>query len=385
MDPEHSVHSGSNLVFLIDVSGSMSGPNRLPLLKQAMSILTQQLTEVDRISMVVYAGSAGVILNGIHGNEPQQITRALRDLEAGGSTNGGAGIQRAYELAQEHFIEGGDNRVILCSDGDFNVGTTGTDSLVRLVEEQAASGIFLTILGFGMGNHNDSMMEQVSGRGNGNYFFIDTLREAEKVLVKDIRGTITTIAKDVKIQIEFNPINVAAYRLIGYENRMLAPQDFNDDRKDAGEVGLGHCVTALYEVVPQGTELPEGVSTVDPLRYQRKSNHEGPTNDEEWMAVKLRYKLPDEDRSQKFEFVVQGSCTAFEKADSDLQFAAAVASFGMLLRDSPHRGYGSFDSVLEIAQANRGLDEWGFRAEFCQMVRMAKQLKSLSLPHGSLR
>lgn len=367
----------SNLVFLIDVSGSMNNPNKLPLLKQALTMLANQMQEQDRISMVVYAGAAGVILNGASGAEPAGIKNALNSLAAGGSTNGGAGIARAYELARDHFIEGGDNRVILCSDGDFNVGTTGTDSLVRMIEQQAASGIFLTVLGFGMGNHNDAMMEQISGRGNGNYFFIDTLREAEKVLVKDMQGTLSTIAKDVKIQIEFNPAKVAAYRLIGYENRMLEAEDFNDDNKDAGEVGVGHCVTALYEIVPQGTELPAEISKVDPLRYQQTESNDTAQESDEWMAVKLRYKRPDSETSEKFELVVLDGDNPFDQADEDFQFAAAVASFGMLLRDSPHRGNSSFDSVLEIAQATRGQDDWGFRAEFCQMVRAAKQLKSL--------
>lgn len=377
IDFENDSRPASNLVFLIDVSGSMNAPNKLTLLKQALTMLANQMTEKDRISIVVYAGAAGVVLDGASGANADQVVATLRELNAGGSTNGGEGIVRAYELAREYFIEGGDNRVILCSDGDFNVGTTGTDSLVRLIEQEAAGGIFLTVLGFGMGNHNDAMMEQISGRGNGNYFFIDTLREAEKVLVKDIRGTLTTIAKDVKIQIEFNPSKVAAYRLIGYENRMLEAEDFNDDKKDAGEVGAGHCVTALYEIVPQGVELPADISDVDPLRYQTSTAEAKPATSDEWMAVKLRYKRPNASESEKFDFVVMDADKPFEQADSDLQFAAAVASFGMLLRDSPHRGTSSFDSVLEIAQANRGEDEWGFRAEFCQMVRAAKQLKAM--------
>lgn len=377
IEPDHEQRPTSNLVFLIDVSGSMNHPNKLPLLKQSLSMLANQMTQQDRVSMVVYAGAAGVVLDGASGAEPDDIKRALNSLAAGGSTNGGQGITRAYELARDHFIENGDNRVILCSDGDFNVGTTGTDSLVRMIEQQAAGGIYLTVLGFGMGNHNDAMMEQISGRGNGNYFFIDTLREAEKVLVKDIHGTLTTIAKDVKIQIEFNPAKVAAYRLIGYENRMLEAQDFNDDKKDAGEVGVGHCVTALYEIVPQGVDLPADTSEVDPLRYQQTASSEQAIESSEWMAVKLRYKRPNSETSEKFDFVVLDADKPFEQADKDLKFAAAVASFGMLLRDSPHRGNSSFDSVLEIAQTARGQDDWGFRAEFCQMVRAAKQLKSM--------
>jgi Ca-activated chloride channel homolog len=374
VEPENQSRPKSNLVFLVDASGSMQQANKLPLLKQALDLLSQQLTDSDRVSIVVYAGAAGVVLDGATGAEPDLIADALKRIEAGGSTNGGAGISQAYAMAREYFIEDGDNRVILCSDGDFNVGVTGTDSLIRMVEQEAKGGVFLTVLGFGMGNHNDAMMEQISGRGNGNYFFIDTLREAEKVLVHDLRGTLTTIAKDVKIQIEFNPNKVAAYRLIGYENRMLEAQDFNDDAKDAGEVGVGHCVTALYEIVPKGTDLPAGISEIDPLRYQQTASKEAVETSDEWMAIKLRYKRPSETDSQKFEFVVLEADKPFEQADADLKFAAAVASFGMLLRESAHRGDSTFDSVLEIASENQGEDEFGFRAEFCQMVRVAKDL-----------
>jgi Ca-activated chloride channel family protein len=377
IDPHQNQRPSSNLVFLIDVSGSMNQDNKLPLLKKSLTMLTRQMSESDRISIVVYAGSAGVVLDGGSGEQPELIVEALDRLQAGGSTNGGAGIMQAYELARDHFVEGGDNRVILCSDGDFNVGTTGTDSLVRLVEQQASGGIYLTILGFGMGNHNDSMMEQISGRGNGNYFFIDTEREAQKVLVQDIHGTLTTIAKDVKIQVEFNPSMVAAYRLIGYENRVLQAEDFNDDAKDAGEVGAGHRVTALYEIVPRGTELPNGISDVDPLRYQTVEATEHQANEGEWMVVKVRYKRPAEAESEKFEFVVSNAPVPFDMVDSDLRFAAAVASFGMLLRESPHRGQSSFDDVLEMAQAARGEDPFGFRSEFCDLVRVAKDLKAM--------
>ncbi len=376
-EPDADKRAGSNLVFLIDVSGSMNAPNKLPLVCDSIRLLAEQLTGIDRVSLVVYAGQAGVVLDGASGGEPEQIVAALTRLNAGGSTNGGEGIMQAYSLARDHFIEGGDNRVVLCSDGDFNVGVTGTDSLVQMVEEQAKSDIFLTVLGFGMGNHNDAMLEQVSGRGNGNYFFIDTIREAEKVLVHDIHGTLTTIAKDVKIQIEFNPKRVAAYRLIGYENRMLESRDFNDDAKDAGEVGAGHSVTALYEIVPQGTDLPESVSDVDPLRYQKTSDTETSTNGNEWMAVKLRYKRPTSDESEKIEFAVIAEETPFAEADKDLKFAAAVASFGMLLRESPHRGESTYDTVLQIAEQAKGDDPFGFRAEFCELVRVAKSLRNL--------
>jgi Ca-activated chloride channel family protein len=367
----------SNLVFLIDVSGSMKGENRLPLLKQAIGLLADKLGPRDTVSMVVYAGASGVVLDGAAGDDAEAIMGALRRLQAGGSTNGGAGIELAYQLAREHFVEQGSNRVILCSDGDFNVGTTGTDQLVRMVERNARDGVFLTVLGFGMGNHNDAMLEQISGRGNGNYFFIDTLREARKVLVEDLHGTLVTIAKDVKIQIEFNPAKVAAYRLIGYENRVLEAQDFNDDKKDAGEIGAGHRVTALYELVPQGVDPPAEMAPIEPLRYQREERADGGAEEvanDEWLVIRLRYKQPEASQSEKLEFVFDQPAVSWEKADADLRFAAAVASFGMLLRDSQYRGTFSYDDVLQIAEAAVGEDSFGLREEFCELVRAARRL-----------
>jgi len=301
----------SNLVFLIDVSGSMSDPNKLPLLVEGMKVFTRELGENDRVAIVVYASSEGLALNSTRGNEQETILAALDQLRAGGSTAGGAGINLAYQVATDNFIEGGTNRVILCTDGDFNVGVTNTDELTRLAEEKAKSGVFLTVLGFGRGNLNDAMMESISGKGNGNYHYVDNLTEARKVLVEEMTGTLITIAKDVKIQVEFNPAQVAGYRLIGYENRMLKTEDFNNDKKDAGEIGAGHTVTALYEIVPTGKDVAP--QSVDPLKYQQplaglaeteKNSAKPQAASDELLTLKLRYKLPDADTSTKLEFPI---------------------------------------------------------------------------------
>ncbi len=363
----------SNLVFLLDVSGSMSSADKLPLLQAGMKLLAGQLSENDRVAIVVYAGSEGLVLPSTVGDQRAKVLDAIDRLKSGGSTNGGAGIELAYKVAQEHFIEGGVNRVILCTDGDFNVGTTSTGALERIVEEKARSGVFLSVLGFGRGNLNDAMMETISNKGNGNYAYIDGITEAQKVLVEQMGGTLIAIAKDVKIQVEFNPMQVAAYRLIGYENRMLAAEDFNDDKKDAGEIGAGHTVTALYELVPAGgkVELPD----VDPLKYQvapkRNKNKEVAG---EMLTLKLRYKQPDGDTSELLEFPVSDGDASFSESSPDLQFAAAVASFGMLLRGSQYRGMSSYDAVLEIAESAKGDDKHGYRAEFVQIVEQAKPL-----------
>jgi len=366
----------SNLVFLLDVSGSMNSPDKLPLLKQGMKLLAEQLGENDRVAIVVYAGSEGLVLPSTPGTDQATILGALERLQAGGSTNGGAGIDLAYRTAQENFIEGGVNRVLLCTDGDFNVGTTSTDSLVRMVEERATAGVFLSVLGFGRGNLNDAMMENISNKGNGNYAYIDGATEAQKVLVEQMGGTLVTIAKDVKIQIEFNPAQVAAYRLIGYENRILAAEDFNDDKKDAGEIGAGHTVTALYEVVPAGAEgVQVDVPPVDPLKYQQPAR---PAEDEavsnELLTLKLRYKVPDGDTSKLLEFPVVDAGESFSAASGEMQFASAVAAFGMLLRASEHGGDATYGAVLEIAASAKGPDVHGYRAEFLEMVRRAKAL-----------
>jgi len=302
------------------------------------------------------------------------IIDALDRLRAGGSTNGGRGIRLAYQAALDHFIQGGINRVILCTDGDFNVGVTGTDELVRLAEKNAKTGVFLSVLGFGMGNHNDSMLEQISNKGNGNYAFIDTVAEARKVLVEQMSGTLVTIAKDVKIQIEFNPNEVAAYRLIGYENRILAAEDFNDDKKDAGEIGAGHTVTALYEIVPTGAAESVSVPPVDDLRYQTKGNRTEAAGSGELLTLKIRFKPPDGDTSTKLEFRLRDAGSKFDKASRDFRFAAAVAAFGMLLRDSPHNGNATYASVLDIARESASGDTTGYRDEFLNIVGRAKEL-----------
>lgn len=369
----------SNLVFLLDVSGSMNQPNKLPLVIDGMKMLTDQLTENDSVAIVVYAGAAGLVLDSTNGDEKQTIVGALERLKAGGSTNGGQGIQLAYQIARDHFITGGTNRVILCSDGDFNVGVTGTDQLVDIAKENARGNIYLSVLGFGMGNHNDAMMEKISNDGNGNYAFIDSKSEARKVLVEEMGGTLVTIAKDVKIQVEFNPLKISAYRLIGYENRILAAQDFNDDTKDAGEIGAGHTVTALYELVPADGESELSLPSVDDLRYQKKSKPSKEARSNETLTLKLRYKAPDSEpdaESTLIQFPVSDSGKGFSDADTDFQFAASVAAFGMLLRNSPHKGDATFAAVEEIATGGAENDSSGYRAEFIEMVRKAASLRS---------
>ncbi|HEV3343329.1 MAG TPA: VWA domain-containing protein [Pirellulales bacterium] len=359
----------SNLVFLIDVSGSMDNPAKLPLLKSALHLLIDKLAENDRVAMVVYAGSSGLVLPSTSGLNKETIRAALDQLQAGGSTNGGSGIQLAYQVAREKFIRGGTNRVILCTDGDFNVGVTDQGSLTRLIEEEAKSGVFLSVLGFGAGNLKDSTMEKLADRGNGNYAYIDTPNEARKVLVEQLGGTLVTIAKDVKLQIEFNPRKLAAYRLIGYENRLLRAEDFNDDKKDAGEIGAGHTVTAVYELVPAGAEV--STSKVDELKYQRTGAHgEGAFNDE-LLTLKLRYKEPDGDKSKLIESVVKDAAESYARASEDFRFAAAVAGFGLLLRDSQYKGDLTWGAVLELAAASRGADESGYRTEFVELVKRA--------------
>lgn len=349
-----------NLVFLVDVSGSMDEPNKLPLVTNGLKMLAGELSERDRVSIVVYAGAAGMVLPPTSGDAKPTIYSAISELKAGGSTNGGEGIELAYKTCQENFLQGGVNRVILCTDGDFNVGLTSTGQLVDLAKERAQKGVFLSVLGFGMGNHNDEMLEAVSNKANGNHAFIDSLNEAKKVLVREISGTLVTIAKDVKIQVDFNPEEVASYRLLGYENRMLAAEDFADDKKDAGEIGGGHTVTALYEVVPT------------PTRRVSEGEKRQPAG--KLLTLKLRYKQPDGDKSELVEYPFKDSGKRFGEATPDFQFAAAVASFGMLLRKSKHAGDATFDSVTEIAAAAKGADPHGYRAEFVELVKRAKEL-----------
>lgn len=364
----------SNLVFLIDVSGSMGEPNKLPLLQEAFRLLVNQLRPKDRVSIVVYAGSAGLILPPTNGSEKTKILGALDRLQAGGSTAGGEGIKLAYDLAKRTFIASGNNRVVLATDGDFNVGPSSEGELVRIIEKYRDEGIYLTVLGFGMGNLKDSKMEQLADKGNGNYAYIDNIMEAKKVLVKELGGTLFTIAKDVKIQVEFNPAKVQAYRLIGYENRQLAAEDFNDDKKDAGELGAGHSVTALYEIIPVGVKSDVKISQVDALKYQQQDIAPSAYKNDELMWVKLRYKPPKETNSRLIENPVNDTPLSLEKTANDLKFAVAVAEWGMLLRDSQYKGNGNFDQVLELAKQGKGEDLEGYRGEFIQLVETSKKL-----------
>jgi Ca-activated chloride channel family protein len=361
----------ANLVFLIDVSGSMNQPNKLPLLQSSLKMLVNQMQPTDRIAIVVYAGASGLALPATTCDNAAAITQAIDRLKSGGSTNGGAGIQLAYDTAKQNFQSEGVNRVILCTDGDFNVGITSQGDLTRLIEAKAKEGVFLTVLGFGTGNYQDSTLEKLADKGNGNYAYIDTAHEARKVLVEQVGGTLVTIAKDVKIQVDFNPAHVAGYRLIGYENRLLANEDFHDDTKDAGEIGAGHTVTALYELVPPsaGEELPQ----VDASKYQSKPAAEGVAGDE-LLTIKLRYKAPSADESQLSSFPVKASDRTLEQTSADYRFAAAVASFGMLLRESPHRGTSNFNQVLQLATDAKGQDASGYREEFLQLVKTAQAL-----------
>ena len=363
----------ANLVFLLDVSGSMQPENKLPLVRRSMKMLIKQMNGHDRIAIVVYAGSSGLALPSTPGDDKGAILAAIDSLAAGGSTNGAQGIELAYKTATEGFIEGGINRVILATDGDFNVGVTNNGDLTRLIEDKAKSGVFLSVLGFGMGNYKDDRLETLADKGNGHYAYIDTLVEARRVLVDGMGGTLMTIAKDVKIQVEFNPVQVQGYRLIGYENRILAAEDFNDDTKDAGEIGAGHTVTALYEVVPNTEDVYFEAPSVDALRYQHRGK-KVPAISGELMTLKLRYKQPDGEHSKKLQFRVKDHGASYEQASTDLKFAAAVAGFGMLLRDSPHKGATSFESVLELARQGLGEDRRGYRAEFVQLVRKARGL-----------
>ncbi|MFC1672030.1 von Willebrand factor type A domain-containing protein [Planctomycetota bacterium] len=366
----------ANLVFLLDVSGSMNSPNKLPLVKQAMKMLVGRLAEKDTISIAVYAGASGLALPATSCEQKEKIVAALERLQPGGSTAGAAGIMLAYKVAVENFIKGGINRVVLCTDGDFNVGVTDNSSLVSLIEEKAKTGVFLSVLGFGMGNYKDSRMEKLADKGNGNYAYIDTEAEARKVLVEEMSGTLVTIAKDVKIQIEFNPSRIAGYRLIGYENRMLRKEDFNDDTKDAGEIGAGHTVTALYELIPFGTEVPS--PKVDGLRYQKpesKVDLSETAMGGESFFLKLRYKEPDGDKSKLIKVPVADTGKSYARASADYKFAASVASFGMILRDSKYKGTASYDAVLELAQEGVGKDEHGYRRAFVELVKKAKRIK----------
>jgi Ca-activated chloride channel family protein len=372
----------SNLVFLLDVSGSMSSPDKLPLLKTAFSMLVDQLRPEDRVAIVVYAGAAGLVLPSTPGSEKETILEAIQSLEAGGSTAWGAGIQLAYKVAADNHIEGGNNRVILATDGDFNVGVSSDSEMIRLIEDKKGQGTFLTVLGFGTGNLKDSKMEQIADHGNGNFSYIDSALEARKVLVNEMGGTLLTIAKDVKLQVEFNPARVAAYRLIGYENRLLAAEDFNDDTKDAGELGAGHSVTALYEVIPVGVTSPVSVRGLDPLRYQSQGGRPDTSGSEELLFVKLRYKEPNQDTSQLMDLPLMDRTG---EASEDFRFASAVAAWGMLLRDSEYcTGFG-LEEVARLARGALGEDEEGYRSEFVRLVETARTLELLAMEPGQSR
>jgi Ca-activated chloride channel family protein len=361
-----------NLVFLIDVSGSMFAPNRLPLVQKGLSLLVEQLTAWDRVAIVVYAGDAGLRLPPTPGDRKDKIMRAVNGLSANGSTNGGEGIVQAYRVAQESFMEHGVNRVILATDGDFNVGVTNQGDLLRLIEEKRKSGVYLTVLGFGMDNLKDSTLEKLADKGAGHYAYIDTLDEARKVFVED-GAALVTIAKDVKVQVEFNPAQVGAYRLIGYENRLRRAEEFNDDTNAATPMGAGHTVTALYEIVPPGKKL--NVPGVDPLKYQQTGTPTPAAANGEVLTVKVRYKEPKEEASKLISQTVKDSGTTFEKAPADLRFAASAAAFGLVLRDSPYKGNATYSLVREMAEksgARNGPDN--HRIEFLNLVETAQRL-----------
>ncbi len=406
-----SERGAANLVFLVDVSGSMQSPDKLPLLQTCLASLVKNLSPKDRVAIVVYAGSSGVVLPSTPGTDKARILGVLENLEAGGSTHGSSGIRLAYTLARENFLKEGSNRVILCTDGDFNVGTTNQSELVSLIEKERLSGVFLSVLGFGSGNLKDSTMEKLADKGNGNYAYIDSPDEGRKVLVEQMGATLFTIAKDVKIQVEFNPARVAGYRLIGYENRLLAREDFNDDKKDAGEIGAGHAVTAFYEVIPAGQPLPNQPS-VEPLKYQpaetpnaehprestilksgqsnvltggnrseeenhRTSHSQIPTPiSGELLTVKLRYKEPNGEKSKLIEVPLPApEIPAFDQATSDFQFAAAVAAFGLKLRGSPTAGDMGWPDIQKIVRGNLGADPGSYRAEFLTLIERAGRLR----------
>jgi Ca-activated chloride channel homolog len=365
----------SNLVFLLDVSGSMDAPDRLPLVKQSMRLLVEQLREQDRVAIVVYAGAAGIVLPTTPGSRKGDILAALEGLRAGGSTAGGAGIQLAYRTAKESYLEGGNNRVILATDGDFNVGISSTSELTRFVEERRKEGIALTVLGFGMGNFKDGRLEQLADKGDGNYAYVDNILEARKVLVREMGATLVTVAKDVKIQVEFNPARVQAYRLIGYENRALRDEEFDDDKKDAGDMGAGHSVTALYEVVPAGVPLDVEIAEAPKRRYTEALRRVG-GRDGEIATVRVRYQPPTGGVSQLIERrVVAGGAGA----DDDLRFAAAVAGYGMLLRDSPYKGRIDYRQIAELARGSIGADVDGFRRDFVAMVEETERLSLVAM------
>ena len=365
----------SNLVFLCDVSGSMSDANKLPLLQSSLKMLVNNLREQDKVSLVVYAGSSGLVLEPTPGSQKQKIKEAIDALVSGGSTAGAEGIQLAYQQARKAFIEGGNNRVLLATDGDFNVGVSSDAELVRLIEKERESGVFLTVMGFGTGNYKDNKMEKLANKGNGNYAYIDNINEARKVLVNEFGGTLFTIAKDVKLQIEFNPSQVVSYRLIGYENRLLNKEDFNDDKKDAGELGAGHTVTAMYEIIPSGVKS-EFVQSVDLLKYQDAKKAKKGKYGDEILTVKLRYKKPTGKKSKLISKVVSNEALDFDNTSDNYRWAATVAGFGMMLRDSEYRQEANYSNLISMGQSSLGKDTEGYRTE---MIRMMKNTQAIGL------
>ncbi|QIX61572.1 DUF3520 domain-containing protein [Hymenobacter sp. BT18] len=368
----------ANLVFLVDVSGSMQGEDRLGLVQQALRLLAKELRPQDKVALVVYAGAAGTVLPPTAGSKRADILAAIEQLEAGGSTAGGAGLRLAYRVARENFSREGNNRVILCTDGDFNVGEQSDEAMERLITEERESGVFLTVLGVGQGNYQDKKMELLADKGNGNYAYLDNLDEARRVLVQQFGGTLFTLAKDVKLQVEFNPARVREYRLVGYENRLLAAEDFNNDRKDAGELGAGHTVTALYEIVPVGAP-----PTVDPLKYQPAPPIAPAATAAELLTVKLRYKEPQGLTSKLLTHSLAGAARPIEKASENLRFAAAVAQFGMLLRQSDYRGTATWDATAQLAGQAKAFDPDGYRAEMVRLIRLAEGIRSAPTDYGS--
>ncbi len=361
----------SNLVFLLDVSGSMDEPAKLPLVKDAMRMLADTLREEDRVSIVVYAGASGLVLDGCSGANIRVIEEAINHLTAGGSTAGGEGIELAYRTAEAYFIEGGNNRVILCTDGDFNVGPSSTEALEALIEDKKETGVYLSVLGFGTGNTKDNKMETLADKGNGNYAYIDSLLEAQKVLVNEMSGTLFAMADDVKVQVEFNPAAVSEYRLVGYDNRILNPEDFNNDHKDSGEMGAGDSVTVFYEIIPVGGE---GSASIDDLVFQQDSEElpaKQPADD--WLYLKVRYKQPGSGESQLIT-VYAGAADYTAEPDADFRFASAVAEFALLLKDSEYAGDASFESLTGRAREARGADEDGYRAQFVQLAELARAM-----------
>lgn len=366
----------SNLVFLIDVSGSMSDQNKLPLLKSSLKLLVKQLRPQDRVAIVTYANYTNELLASTSCDDKEKIMNAIESLQASGGTAGGDGIQRAYTVAEKNFIKNGNNRIILTTDGDFNIGVSSPEGLEKLIESKRSTGIYLTVLGFGMGNYKDNRVQTLAEKGNGNHAYIDNLMEAKKVLVSEFGGTLFTVAKDVKIQVEFNPAKVQAYRLIGYESRLLEDKDFNDDTKDAGEMGAGHSVTALYEIIPVGVKS-NLLGDVDPLKYQKveKKEKKSLTDSPELLTLKLRYKQPDSNKSSKMEVIVTDKNLTLNNTSENFRFSAAVAGFGMLLHDSKYKNDLTYDDVIRIARKATNYDPEGYRKEFIRLVESAALLK----------